>query len=273
MLAIERKNRILEILQEEKKVIVADLSKMFQVTEETIRRDLEKLEKEGLAKKTYGGAVLNESLNVDLSYTIRQKANVDKKMAIAEAVADMIEDGDHIMLDASSTAVYIAKQIKSKKNLTIITTSIEILLELVDVVGWKVMGTGGTVKEGNLSFIGPHTEQMLASYHTDKAIVSCKGIDEKRGFTDSNEADAHIKKVILDSANTRILVADSTKFDKISFAKSCDYNDIDIFITDTRPSNRWMDKFQASDIEVYYKNENDNEENDENNKNNDKKAE
>ena len=256
MLAIERKNRIFEILQEEKKVIVADLSKMFQVTEETIRRDLEKLENEGLAKKTYGGAVLNESLNTDLSYTIRQKTNVDKKMAIAKLAADLIEDGDHIMLDASSTAVYIAKQLKNKKNLTVITTSIEILLELVDIVGWKVMATGGTMKEGNLSFIGPHTEQMLTSYHVDKAIVSCKGIDEKRGFTDSNEADAHIKKVILDSANIRILVADSTKFDKISFAKSCDYNDIDVFITETKPNIRWMNKFQANNIEVYYEDEN-----------------
>ena len=255
MLAIERKNMILRMLQEEKKVIVADLSKKFEVTEETIRRDLEKLEAQGLAQKTYGGAILNENPNADLSYTIRQKANVDKKRAIARKVAELIENGDHIMLDASSTAVFIAKELKSKKNLTIITTSIEILLELVDVSGWRVMGTGGTMKEGNLSFIGPHSEQMLENYHVDKAIVSCKGIDMKRGFTDSNEADAHIKKVILDSANTRILVADSTKFERVSFSKSCDIEDIDIFVTDTKPTEEWLAKFDLRNVKVLYENE------------------
>ena len=252
MLAIERKNMIFRMLQEEKKVIVADLSKKFEVTEETIRRDLEKLEGEGLAQKTYGGAILIENPNADLSYTIRQKANVDKKQEIARKVVGLIENGDHIMLDASSTAVYIAKELKSKKNLTIITTSIEILLELVDVSGWKVMGTGGTMKEGNLSFIGPHSEQMLLNYHVDKAIVSCKGIDIKRGFTDSNEADAHIKKVILDSANTKILVADSTKFERVSFAKSCDFEDIDVFVTDERPTDEWIARFEASQVEVLF---------------------
>jgi len=255
MLAIERKNMILRMLQEEKKVIVADLSKKFEVTEETIRRDLEKLEAQGLAQKTYGGAILNENPNADLSYTIRQKANVDKKRAIARKVAELIENGDHIMLDASSTAVFIAKELKSKKNLTIITTSIEILLELVDVSGWRVMGTGGTMKEGNLSFIGPNSEQMLENYHVDKAIVSCKGIDMKRGFTDSNEADAHIKKVILDSANTRILVADSTKFERVSFSKSCDIEDIDIFVTDTKPTEEWLAKFDLRNVKVLYENE------------------
>jgi len=255
MLAIERKNMILRMLQEEKKVIVADLSKKFEVTEETIRRDLEKLEAQGLAQKTYGGAILSENPNADLSYTIRQKANVDKKRAIARKVAELIENGDHIMLDASSTAVFIAKELKSKKNLTIITTSIEILLELVDVSGWRVMGTGGTMKEGNLSFIGPHSEQMLENYHVDKAIVSCKGIDMKRGFTDSNEADAHIKKVILDSANTRILVADSTKFERVSFSKSCDIEDIDIFVTDTKPTDEWLAKFELRNVKVLYENE------------------
>ncbi len=255
MLAIERKNMILRMLQEEKKVIVADLSRKFGVTEETIRRDLEKLESEGLAQKTYGGAILNENPNADLSYTVRQKANVDKKKAIAREVAKLIENGDHIMLDASSTAVYIAKELKSKKNLTIITTSIEILLELVDVTGWRILGTGGTMKEGNLSFIGPQSEQMLTNYHVDKAIVSCKGIDMKRGFTDSNEADAHIKKVILDSANTRILVADSTKFERVSFAKSCDFEDIDIFVTDARPTDEWIARFDSRNVEVMFEEE------------------
>ena len=125
MLALERRNLILEKLQEEKKVVVSELSQQFGVSEETIRRDLEKLEKEGLATKSYGGAVLNESTSIDMPFNVRKKANVSGKQKIAEIVASLIHDGDHIILDASSTAVFVAKAIKDKENLTVITNSIE----------------------------------------------------------------------------------------------------------------------------------------------------
>jgi len=112
MLAIERRSQILAKLQQERRVLVSDLSQFYNVTEETIRRDLEKLEKEGVAKKTYGGAILNENFNVDLPYTVRKKSNVSNKQQIAEIIAQMIEDGDHIIMDASSTALYVAKRIR-----------------------------------------------------------------------------------------------------------------------------------------------------------------
>ncbi len=182
MLAIERRNKILSMLQRESRVVVSDLSTSFNVTEETIRRDLEKLEKEGFAKKTYGGAIINESLNVDLPYTVRKKANVTNKQYIAEIISSMIEDGDHIMMDASSTAVYVAKHLKNKKNITIITNSIEILLELSEVAGWKVLSTGGTLREGSLSLVGYQAEKMITNYHVDKAIISCKGIDMEKAL-------------------------------------------------------------------------------------------
>ena len=164
MLAIERRNKILARLQEEKKVVVSDLSQLYQVTEETIRRDLEKLEKEGFAKKTYGGAVLNESFNIDLPYTVRKKANVMGKQWIAEKVGEMIADGDHIILDASSTALFVAKEIRDKKNITIITNSVEILLELSDRAGWKILSTGGRLKEGGLALVGYQAERMIVHF-------------------------------------------------------------------------------------------------------------
>lgn len=253
MLAIERRNKILSILQEEKRVVVNDLSQVFQVTEETIRRDLEKLEKEGLAKKTYGGAIINESLNVDLPYTVRKKTNVPDKQEIAEIISALVEDGDHIMMDASSTAVFVAKHLKNKKNLTLITNSIEILLELSDVVGWKVLSTGGVLKEGSLSLVGYQAEKMISTFHVDKAIVSCKGIDMEKGITDSNEMDAHIKKLMLESANIKILAVDHSKFDKISFTKIGDLVDLDILVTDSEPDEKWKQIFESLDIETQYK--------------------
>ena len=103
MLALERRNLILEKLQEEKRVVVSELSQLYNVSEETIRRDLDKLESEGYAIKSYGGAVINENMTIDMPFNVRKNRNVSGKQKIAELVAGMIKDGDQIMLDASTT--------------------------------------------------------------------------------------------------------------------------------------------------------------------------
>ena len=134
MLALERRNLILEKLQEEKRVVVSELSQLYNVSEETIRRDLDKLEHEGYAIKSYGGAVINENMSIDMPFKVRKNRNVLGKQKIAELIREEIQDGEHIFLDASTTAVFIAKNIKCKKHMTIITNSIENLLELSDVL-------------------------------------------------------------------------------------------------------------------------------------------
>lgn len=177
MLAIERRNRILTILREERHVVVSELAKVFDVSEETIRRDLDKLEKEGHVVKTYGGAVISEGSEAELPYVIRKKANVEAKQKIADLAADLIMDGDTLILDASSTAVFIAQKIKSKKEITLITNSIEVLMELSDVTGWKILSTGGTLKERSCALVGSEAEESLSRFHVDKAFISCKGVD------------------------------------------------------------------------------------------------
>ena len=153
MLALERRNLILEKLQAEKKVVVSELSQLYGVSEETIRRDLDKLEKEGLATKSYGGAVIKEDVSIDLPFNIRKNQNVSGKQKMAEITASLVQEGDHIFLDASTTAVFVAKALKEKERLTVITNSMEILLELSDVSGWNIISTGGVMKEGYLSLI------------------------------------------------------------------------------------------------------------------------
>lgn len=252
MLAIERRNAILSKLQTEKKVVVSDLSALFDVTEETIRRDLEKLENEGLAKKTYGGAVLNESFNIDLPYIVRKKANVSGKQYIANLIGDMITDGDHIILDGSSTALFVSKCIKDKKNITVITNSVEILLELSDRKDWNILSTGGSLKEGGLSLVGYQAERMISTFHVDFAVFSSKGIDIENGVTDSNESDAQIKKLILKASKKRILAVDSSKFDKTSFTKICEISDVDMIVTDSEPDEAWLKALQTAGVELVY---------------------
>lgn len=250
MLAIERRNAILTKVSSEGKVLVADLSKEFEVTEETIRRDLEKLDNDGLVRKTYGGAIKNESFNIDLPFHVRKQTNVESKQKIAALIGEMINDGDYIMLDASTTALCVIKNILHKKNITLITNSIEILLELCNKPEWNVLSTGGMLKEGGLSLVGYQAEKMISGFHVDTAICSCKGLDDTNGITDSNERDAEIKKAFFRSANKRVLAADSSKFDRSSFVKVCGFNDIDVVVTEKYPCDTWAERLKQNNIEL-----------------------
>ncbi len=252
MLAIERRNAILARLNAQGKVIVADLSREFDVTEETIRRDLEKLDNEGLAKKTYGGAVLNQNLNSDLPFKERKRTNVELKQRIADKIAELINDGDYIMLDASSTAVYVAQRIKNHKNITLITNSVEILIELADKDDWNILSTGGALRKGALSLVGTSAERMIRGFHVNLAVCSCKGIDINMGITDSNEKDSEIKQAIFGAASKKILAIDSTKFDKISFVRVGEADGVDVVVTDAEPPKHWIEYFEDKGIDLIY---------------------
>lgn len=252
MLAIERRNEILEKLQADKRVVVSELSRHYQVSEETIRRDLEKLENDGYAIKSYGGAVINENVTIDLPFNLRKKRNVAGKQMIAALLHEMIHDGESLMLDASSTAVFIAKELKDRKNLTIITNSIEIVMELFDTPDWNVLSTGGIAKEGSFALVGPQTDRMLTSYHVDKAIISCKGLDAKQGITDSDELHAKNKKTMLECGTQRILAVDFTKFDEIAFAQIGKVSEIDLIITDKKPNDAWVNLLETKGVQCIW---------------------
>lgn len=250
MLAIERKSEILATLQREKSVLVAELSQKYNVTEETIRRDLDKLEKEGYVKKTYGGAVLNKNTSVEIPFKVREKTNKKEKQTIARLVQGVIEEGESIMLDSSSTSLMVARNLKQYKKLTVITNSVEILLELSNCKNIKVLSTGGELRESALSLGGRQAEQMLQRYNVDKAVLSCKGVSMEKGITDSNEPEAQIKSTMRECAKTTIWAIDSTKFDNISFVQLAKFRKGDIVVTDKPLESRWMEFFGDYEIRV-----------------------
>lgn len=256
MLAVERRNLILEKLQDEKKVVVSELSTLFGVSEETIRRDLDKLDKEGLATKSYGGAILNENTSIDMPFNIRKKRNMRGKQKIARLVEGLISEGEHIVVDPSTTAVAIVKALKSRRRLTVITNSIEVMVELSDVSGWDIISTGGTLRENYLALVGPMAMEGISSFNADKVILSCKGIDLERGITDANEMFSQVKQAMLKCAKKRILAVDYTKFNNIAFSHICGLEDIDMVVTDVKPSAEWMAYFAEKGIECLYGEEN-----------------
>jgi len=256
MLAAERRQLILDKLQEEKKVVVSELSCQFGVSEETIRRDLEKFDKEGLIVKGYGGAVLKEDEKADMPFNVRKKKNMQGKRVIAEILKDLIADGEHIIVDPSTTAVSIIKALRCKQDLTIITNSIEVLVELAGDSNWNVISTGGSLLGDYLALVGPKAVDNISSYNVDKVILSCKGIDMEKGITDANEMFSQVKKTMLRSAAQRILAVDYTKFEVIAFSRICDLDEIDIVVTDVKPSERWLKYFEQKGIKCLYGEEN-----------------
>ena len=233
-------------------MVVSELAEQFDVTEETIRRDLEKLESDGYAKKTYGGAVSKQNSALDLPYNVRESVNVLQKQIISDKIAELIRDGDRIMLDSSSTALYVLKKIKTKKNLTIITNSVKILLEVADKTDWTVLSTGGVLKINALALTGSSAEKMINSYHVDTAICSCKGLDMELGVTDSNEGDGLIKQAMFASAERRVLALDTEKFDRKSFVRVCGFKEIDMIVTDSKPDDKWIGFCNDRQIELVY---------------------
>ena len=160
--------------------------------------------------------------------------------------------GDHIILDPSTTAVFIAKALKSKERLTVITNSIEVILELSDTSDWNIISSGGSLREGYLALVGPRAVEGLGAFNVEKAIISCKGLDMEKGITDGNELFSQAKQTMLKSAKQCILAVDHTKFDRIAFSKICDVHDIHVVVTDEKPSEQWLELFDRFGIACLY---------------------
>ncbi|MCI1574759.1 MAG: DeoR/GlpR family DNA-binding transcription regulator [Weizmannia coagulans] len=252
MLAFERRDKILNTLYREKKVYVANLAKEFQVTEETIRRDLEKLKKEGIVTRTYGGAVLNLHTNEDLPYQTRFTVNMEAKQNIAGKLQPLISDGNTIVADASSTVLEALKELnRTKEGLVVLTNSAIALSELAQS-NIQLLSTGGALRKRSNSLVGSVAEHAVRQYNVDVALFSCKGISMVRGITDSNEAESHIKKEMLKQANKVILLADKSKFDKIAFVHFADFSAVDFVVTDEKPSDEWLRFFKDHQVDIVY---------------------
>jgi DeoR/GlpR family transcriptional regulator of sugar metabolism len=252
MLAIERRRKIISLLEESNSVLVLELSKTFNVTEETIRRDLEKLEKEGLLKRTHGGAVISDNINLELPLKVREVTNIEGKRAIGIKVSEYINDGDTIMLDSSTTALQVAQKIKDKRKITVITNSINVVTELSTSKDCKVISTGGILRENSMSFVGHMTEDSIKNYNVDIAVIACKGIDMNRGITESNEMEAEVKKAMVEAAEKVFLLADYTKFNKISFLKMLKLDKVDTIFTDKPLGEEWESFLQNKNIKLVY---------------------
>lgn len=251
MLGIERRQFILDRLRQERKVYVSRLSDDLGVTQETIRRDLEKLEMGGHLQRSHGGAVLVTPSNEDISIINRATANFSLKQAIALKAAGLVNDGASLMVDSSTTVLALFSLLSGNKDLTVITNSIKLLNDFAGK-GMEFISTGGNFRAHSLCLVGGQAMRTIRNYHVDLAIFSCKGLDRGQGITESNEPEAEIKYVMSRQAGGRVLLADHTKFDRAFFARTLDFADVDYVVTDREPSGEWIEFFDSHDIQLIY---------------------
>lgn len=233
MLATERQKFIVNNLKQYNFVKVVELSKELNVTEETIRRDLEKLELQQQLKRTHGGAIPYADKDDDeIPFSDRKIMNQEAKLEVAKKAINLIKKNDIIFLDASSTAHYLARLITNME-LTVLTNSIPVAVELSKKKAIKVILTGGTISENSLSLVGPTAVRSIENLHVDKTFFSCKGFDRDWGVSDSNEQQANVKRRIIQNSDEIILLIDSTKLGQKSFANIEDKKVLDYIVVDS----------------------------------------
>ncbi len=254
MLAPERYEYIIETLNRDSAVKVSKLIKELNVSVETIRRDLEHLEKEGILERVYGGAVPKKVLVDKLSFDKREEEFKEEKLEIASIAMRYIEEGQSIALNDSTTNVEIARQLKKKfKNITVITNSLIIATELANNQGIKVILSGGLLNNNEYAFYGEFAKNILKNFIVDRAFISVGGVSLNRGVTDYDIHTVEIQKILIEISKESIILADSSKIDSVSLTKISDIDDVSFIITDSKVEKNIADKYLKQGVEIINK--------------------
>lgn len=231
MFAEERHNKIIQFIKAGHPVKVIELSTLFAVSDATIRRDLQELENLGLIQRTHGGAV-SPQLGSELSFHDREVSFLDAKRQIANTVANMIQDGETILLDAGTTTREIARALCGKR-LTVATNSMDVASVFSEESDIEVLLLGGIWRKSINSLVGPLTNSMIKRFHFDKVFLAANAVDFDFGVATQNIAEAETKRTMLEAGKASILVTDHSKFGLRNFSKICNVDELSMIITDS----------------------------------------
>ncbi len=247
---MQRHQIILETLQKEKYLEVLDLCKLLDVSAVTIRKDLKLLEEKGLLFRTHGGASLENPYINEKAVVEKEKISVEEKNGIAQAAAKLINENDSILLASGTTVQALAKYIKPRKKLTVITSSLHVVLHLIQDKNIEILQLGGYVRHSSASVIGNYALHILENVSCSKLFLGVDGIDLDFGLSTTNLEEAQLNKKMLSSAQKTIVLADSSKFGKKSFARICGLDQIDEIITDNGISSTTVKLLEEKGIIV-----------------------
>ncbi len=241
--SVERKKKIIDEINRTGKVKVVDLAGFFQVSTETIRRDLDGLEESGLLKRVYGGAI-KTTYKIEPPFSQRAGVHLQEKIRIGHKAAALVSDGDAIVIDVGTTTLEFARALKQKKELTIFTNSIPVASVIMEALNnheltGELILLGGSVNPTQRSTSGPLTISVLHQFHIDKAFISVGGISLKNGVSDYDLDESYVSKEMIEASNDTIVLADHSKIGNQAFSKICSIDKIDVIVSDQVMPESW----------------------------------
>lgn len=248
-LQVERQLTIMSILRNKQTVSVNELSKILKVAPNTIRRDLDQLDKEGVLKRIQGGAVLNEINKFVQPFEQRQGENTEEKIRIGRLAASLVENNDTIIIDSGTTTLEMARNLNHLEKLTILTNSIEIP-HVISNQNFVIILSGGILRETSKSLIGLPAEQFFAQFNADKVFIGTGGISIENGLTNPNIQETPVKRRMIDAVKEVIVLAHSQKFGKASLSPFCSIKNVDKIVTDANIEDEIRKEYKKLGVEI-----------------------
>jgi DeoR family transcriptional regulator of aga operon len=230
---VDRRAEIMKQLEQEEQVNVFELSRQFNVSEVTIRKDLKHLEKKNILIRSRGGAMKRSMLNIDLSIYDRRRQNINLKAAIGAAAAGMINNGETILLDTGTTVMELARNLPKKIEITVITNSIDITFRLAEFPNIRVIMPGGILRRNSLALVGEQTAESLRTYYCDKYFLSADGVDVEKGMLTTNIEEAALARINIKNSQKVFALIDSSKFQSKGITAIAPLAQVDTLITDS----------------------------------------
>ena len=246
-----RFTQIMQLFQEQDFWTVNQLAEKLNVSLMTIRRDLDEMESKKLIRRLHGGAVAIKTQNNEPFYSDRANAQVNEKKAIAKEAVSLIKDNTVIAIDSGSTCLELVHLIKDRK-LTVVTNSFRVMEAFLYSDTIKVIVPCGTLRSQEGAISGPDTVDFLAKLHVDQFFMGIGGVESNSGLTDYSIEDVAVKKRIIANASSVITLADSTKFNRVTFASIGNASDTDILISDRKPDGKLLDYLQRCGVKIIY---------------------
>lgn len=254
MNAAERQGKIIEFVAERGRISIPEICGLFDVSEMTARRDLNELDRKGQVRRVHGGAIAHLGRSYEPSFQIRTGQNQATKIAIGLKAAELVFDGDSIALDVGTTTLEMVPGLRGKRNLTIVTSSLQIAARVVDQLSLEVDArlilTGGIVRARELSMVGAFPQSVYQQLHVDKAFLGIGGINLRDGLTEFNMEDTQIKRTLMSSAREKIVLADGSKFGMTTFTLVGMLAEIDKIVTDRSAPAYMLEQLRERGVEV-----------------------
>ncbi|OLQ93956.1 DeoR family transcriptional regulator [Vibrio ponticus] len=248
--AVERRMEIVNMVNRDGKARVEDLAAQFDVSSVTIRSDLSFLEKNGYVVRSHGAAIPNSGVIAELTVHEKRRQNAGMKTLIGQAAAQLIENGDTVILDSGTTTREIAASLKSLEDVVVMTNGLDVAMELASAPGIEVLMSGGVLRKNALSFSGSQAEHSLKNYRFDKVFLGVDGFDLRAGITTHNEQEASLNRLMCEISEQVIAVADSSKFGKRSCHMIREFGNIDILVTDADIPEEYVQSLREMKVEV-----------------------